>query len=122
MWAGEKRPRLRELVELALLCALMFALKEAMAALPNIHPVMLLILLGVRVYGWRVLYPVFGFVLLEIGIYGAGLWTLIYLYIWPLAAVLAMPFRKNDSRLFWAVFAGIFGLCFGALKGHNNIA
>ena len=115
MWAGKRRLRLRELLELALLCALMFAFKEAMAVLPNIHPVLLLILLGVRVYGWRILYSVFGFVLLEIGVYGAGLWTLVYLYIWPLAAVLALPFRQNGSRLFWAAFAGVFGLCFGAL-------
>ena len=108
------KPDVRELAELALLCALMVGTKEAMAALPNVHLVTLLIVLGAQLYGARVLYPVVGFTVIEIGIYGLGLWTVMYLYVWPLIALLAILFRKTDSRLFWSVFAGICGLCFGA--------
>ena len=38
-----------------------------------------------------------------------------YSFIWPLLVLLAYLFRKVDSALFWAIFAGIFGLCFGLL-------
>ena len=38
-----------------------------------------------------------------------------YAYIWPLLVLLTWLFRKEDSALFWAIFSGIFGLCFGAL-------
>ena len=30
-------------------------------------------------------------------------------------AIAAVLLRKNDSALIWAVLAGVFGLCFGAL-------
>ena len=41
----------REIAELALICALMVAGKEALRVIPNVHPITLLILLCVRVYG-----------------------------------------------------------------------
>jgi len=112
---------LRSVVQLALMCALMFVGKELMNSLPNIHPVMLLILLCVRVYGGLAIYPVIGFVLLELSIYGLGIWSVTYLYVWPLAVLLAFPFRKKESRLFWAVFAGLFGLMFGFLTAAYTV-
>jgi len=115
------RLNIRTVVELALLCALMFAGKEIMNSLPNIHPVMLILLLCVRVYGGLAIYPVIGFVLLELAIYGLGIWSVTYIYVWPLAVLLALPFRKKESRLFWAVFAGAFGLSFGALTAAYTI-
>ena len=111
----------RELAELAVITALMIALKEAMNALPNIHPVMLLLILSVRRYGRRALYPALGFSLVECLLYGFGMWSVSYLYIWPLSVLLALPFRRNDSPLFWACFAGVFGLCFGALSALTTL-
>ena len=105
----------RELAELALICALMVAGKEALRLLPNIHPITLLILLCVRIYGWRTLYPTMAFVVLEIALYGAGLWNIMYLYVWPLLIFAALPFRRSQSRIFWTVLAALHGLLFGAL-------
>ena len=105
--------RVRELVELALLTALTVTGKEVMNVLPNIHPVTLFLLLGVLLYGWRVLWAAVVFSLIEIALYGVS--TLSYLYIWPLMVLTALPFRKCESPLFWGAFAGVFGLCFGAL-------
>lgn len=87
-----------------------------MNALPNIHPVMLLIILCVRVYGAKALFPVTGFVLIETMLYGISIWTVSYLYIWPLACIVALPFRSTESRLFWGVYAGMSGLLFGPLS------
>ena len=53
--------------------------------------------------------------LLEIALYGAGLWNLMYLYVWPIVVLAALPFRRSESRAFWAAIAGLHGLCFGAL-------
>lgn len=105
----------RELTELALLTALLIGGKEAMNALPNINPVALLLILGVLHYGAKTLYVAFAFVAVQICIYGLGMWALNYIYIWPLLVLAALPFRTTHSRLFWAAFAGIFGLSFGAL-------
>ena len=38
-----------------------------------------------------------------------------YLYIWYLLELLAWLFRRMDHALFWAVFSGLYGLCFGGL-------
>ena len=105
----------RELAELSLIAALMFAGKEAMSGIPNVHPVALLILVCTAVYGWKTLYPVAVFVGLEILVYGVGMWTLMYAYVWPLLVVMAMPLRKDGTRLMYALVAAFHGLAFGVL-------
>lgn len=106
---------IRELTELSVICALMFGIKEAMNILPNIHPVALIIILTTIVYGWKAMYPVVGFCLLEIAMFGFGLWSLMYMYTWPLLVAIAMLFRDNRNWFIWALIAGVFGLSFGAL-------
>lgn len=106
---------IRELVELSLVGALMVGTQVAMAALPNINLVSVLIILAVIVYGVKAFYPVAVFVMLEGLIYGFGLWFFNYLYVWAILTAISLIFRKNESRLIWAVIAGLFGLSFGAL-------
>ena len=98
-----------------MLGALTFGAKVAMAGLPNIEPVTLFVMVFGAVFGLKALYPVFVYVLLEILLYGIGTWNLMYLYIWPLLAVIAWLLRKERTPLSWALVAGVFGLCFGAL-------
>ena len=116
MSAGKtSRLSIREIAELSLICALMVAGKEGLRVIPNVHPVTLLLLLATAVYGVKALYPAFGFALLEIALYGAGLWNLMYLYVWPIVVFAALPVRQCRSRALWAALAGLHGLCFGAL-------
>ena len=110
-----KRLSLRTLVLMALLGAGMTAAQVAMAPLPNIEPVTLLILLFGRLYGWQTLFAIAVFVLLEGLIFGFGLWWVAYLYVWAVALMLAVLFRRLDSALGWAALSGLFGLCFGGL-------
>ena len=113
MSAGNQK--LREIVTLALLAALMFATQVALAALPNIHLVAVIVILAAILFGWKALYSVYVFVLLEGLIYGFSMWFVNYLYVWTVLTVIAVLFRNNRSRWFWAAVAGIFGLLFGAL-------
>ena len=113
--AGKPHLTAREMCLLALFGALMFGTQVAMATLPNIHLVALFIILAAILFSWKAMYSVAVFVLLEGLIYGFGIWWASYLYIWPLLAVIAVFFRANESALFWAVIAGLHGLCFGAL-------
>ena len=96
-----------------MLGALMFALKAAMMALPNIHPIAVFIIAGTIYFGWRMLYAVAVYVMLEGLVYGFGIWWISYLYIWPLLVSVTMLFRKTEGRIFWAVVAAVFGLCSG---------
>ncbi|MCI9424277.1 MAG: hypothetical protein HFF30_01810 [Flavonifractor sp.] len=113
----DKRPAMgaRDLVLYGLLGAVLLVSKLALAFLPNIEPVSLLVMVYASVLGWRALCPVYVYVLLEYLIWGFGLWSACYLYVWALLALLAILLRRMESPVGWAVLGGTFGLCFGAL-------
>lgn len=112
--AGAKL-NIREICLFGMLAALTFGAKWVMAGLPNIEPVSLMVMLFAVVFGWKALFPVAVYVLLEIVFYGLGPWNINYLYVWPLLAMVAMLMRKVKHPLLWAVVSGFFGLMFGAL-------
>ena len=101
---------------LALLGAVLFVAKMAMAWLPNIEPVSLLVMVYTVVFGRRALYPIYIYVALECMVWGFNYWTVSYLYVWAVLALLAWLLRGMESGVGWAVLSGAFGLCFGALN------
>ncbi|MCQ2547711.1 MAG: hypothetical protein MJ145_01745 [Clostridia bacterium] len=103
-----------EIAELALMCALMVIGKEALRMIPNVHPVALIIMLCVIRYGWKTIYPVIGFVILQIALYGFGIWTIMYFYVWPILVAVTMPFRHSNNRWVFAIIASLHGFTFGA--------
>ena len=117
----DKKLTLREVVLFGVLGALTFALQVAMAVLPNIEPVSLLVMLFAVVFGWKCLYPVYVFVVMEILFYGFSTWNLYYLYIWAILAVAAILMRKQTHPLAWAILGAVYGLVFGALCGIVDI-
>ena len=112
---AKKKMNAGELAQLALFCALMVVGKEAVQVIPNVHPVTFLLILCTCCYGRRALYPALAFALIEISMYGFGMWSMTYLYIWPLQVLTALPFRSERSPIFWAAFAAIHGFAFGGL-------
>lgn len=104
-----------EIALFAVLGALTFGLKFAMAFLPNIEPVSLLVMLFAAVLGWKALYPIYLYVIMEILIYGIGTWNMNYLYIWTVLWLAAYLLRGMRSPWGWALLSGVFGLCFGLL-------
>lgn len=98
-----------------MLGGLLFAAKLAMAPLPNIEPVSLLVMLYAVCLGWPGLCAVYVYVLLEYAVWGLQLWSVCYLYVWLLLFCLARLLRQMDSPLGWAALSGFFGLGFGAL-------
>ena len=107
--------RLRELTLYSILGGMLFAAKMAMAFLPNIEPVSLLVMLLAVCFGWKGLFAVYIYVFLEIALWGIGIWSAAYLYVWPVLFALARLLRPMDSALGWALLSGGFGLLFGAL-------
>ncbi len=100
---------------LTFFAALIFSVKTALASIPNVNLNALLIILATVYFGWRALYTVGVYILLEGLFFGFSLWWFSYLYIWPLLVVLVMIFHRNRSPLLWAVLAGVYGLLFGPL-------
>lgn len=111
----------REMILFAMLGALTFALKVAMAALPNIEPVSLTLLIYAAVFGWKALYPTYIYVMMEILYFGLGTWNICYFYVWPILVAAGIFLRKMQSAFGWALLSGTFGLLFGALCGIVDI-
>ena len=107
--------KVREMTVLALFAALMIALQVAMASLPNIELVTLLIILCTLHFGYKAIFAVSVFVLVEGLIYGINMWFINYLYVWPLLVLIVLPLRKESNLVLWTVLAGIYGLMFGTL-------
>ena len=104
-----------------MLAALTFALQVVMGPLPNIEPVSLLIMLFAVTFGWKSMYPIYIFVVMEILYYGISVWNVYYLYVWTVLAVAAICLRKAQSPLVWAILSALFGLLFGALCGIVDV-
>ena len=106
------------LIEIALfgmLGALTFGAKVAMSALYNIEPVSLMVMLFAVVFGWKCVYPISLYVVMEILYYGIQLWNLYYLYIWFILALGAIAMRRLKHPIWWALLSGAFGMAFGFL-------
>ena len=86
-----------ELAVLGLLTALLFGGKLALAWLPNVEPVSLLVIVYTAVLGWRALLPLYAYVLLEVVTWGLNLWSVCYVYVWLILAGAAWLLRRMES-------------------------
>lgn len=99
----------------------MFGLQVVMGPLPNIEPVSLLVMLFAVTFGWKSMYVIYTFVVMEILFYGFSVWNVYYLYVWTVLTLAAILMRKQTHPLAWALLSGVFGLLFGALCGIVDI-
>ena len=106
---------LTQIALFGMLGALTFGMKVAMAGLPNIEPVSLMVMLFAVVFGWKGLYPLYLYVLMEMVLYPMGFWGLNYLYVWLILFLGAMAMKKLKNPVWWALLSGLFGICFGVL-------
>ena len=52
---------------------------------------------------------------MECAVYGLGLWTIMYIYVWPLLVLITCLMRKYKSQWPFVTLAAMFGLFFGAM-------
>ena len=106
---------LRELVELSIFASLTFAGKLAMGVIPNVHPVTLMLIVITCMYGAKAFYTAFIYIGLEFCVYGFGIWSISYIYVWPMVVCVVLLFKKNQSVAIWALIAACHGFLFGAM-------
>lgn len=107
--------RIKDIVIIGMMSAILITVQVALAFLPNVELVSLLIILCTLILGYRTLFIIYIFATCEIFLYGLGTWTINYLYVWTILFLITMAFRKERSPYFWAIISGLFGLSFGAL-------
>lgn len=111
--------RLRKMIVLVMLGTLMFASKQVMEFLPNIHMLAMLVSLYTLVYrGWA-LISVYTFAFLEGLLFGFAQWWYPYLYIWTVlwGGIMLVPKRlPNEIKLPICIgICVIHGLLYGVL-------
>lgn len=110
-------PRLttKQIVLGGLMGALLLVLKEVLAPVPGVEPVTLLVILYALELSALAPWAIAVFIVLEFVLYGFGMWSWMYLYIWFVPFLAARLLRGVQGALPWALVSGVFGLCFGAL-------
>lgn len=93
----------------------MVALQVALAALPNIELVTLLIILLTHRIGLKSLWSIYTFAMVEALIYPSGTWIISYFYVWTVLAVTVFLLRKNGGAVLYTIVAALFGILFGTL-------
>lgn len=106
---------IRDIALIGMMVAVIEAGKLALAFLPNIELTTFWIIMFTLLYGWKIIFVIMIFILIEVAIYPFGLWVIMYLYAWPLLAFIVRLFYKIDSVWFWSVVSGMYGLSFGLL-------
>lgn len=106
---------IKDITIIGLLSTILVVSKEALAALPNIELVSLLIIIYTLTFERKTIIIIYVFILIEVLLYGLGIWFFAYIYIWIILYAVTRIFRKLRSPLIWAVIAGAFGLLFGTL-------
>lgn len=113
--AASRRISVRDIAFIGMMTAALEAAKLALSFVPNVELVTLLVILFTLCMGGRALLAVAAFVGIECLVWGPGLWTVMYLYIWPGLSILTLLCRRQRAVWFWSVISGMFGLMFGAL-------
>lgn len=111
--------RLVEIAIFAMLTAFMFASKQIMALLPNIHLIGVFIVAATAVYRWKALFPIYGFVFLEGLLGGFSPWWIPYLYIWAVLWAMAMLIPKKAPKKvkipLYCLVCGLHGFAYGII-------
>lgn len=110
-----KRLTARDITIMALMVAIIEVSKVALAQIPNVELTSFWIIMFTLYFGIRIFYVIPVFILIEGVMYPFGLWWIMYLYAWPLLAIVVLVLRKMKSAWEWSFTSGLFGLSFGFL-------
>ena len=106
----------RDLALIGMMAAMLEGVKVVLQSVPNVELVTFLILMFTLFWGARALPAVWVFVGMECAVWGIGLWTIMYIYIWPLLVIFTLLVKKySDEKWAYVLLTAVFGLLFGGL-------
>jgi energy-coupling factor transport system substrate-specific component len=107
----------KRLVRIAMLGASLYVAQLALAVLPNVEIVSLLIVIFTLLFGRDAVHISLVYVMFTGFHWGFGLWWATYLFVWPLFSLTVgkLAGMVGDNWHTWAFVLAVFGLAFGAL-------
>ena len=112
----------RDIALIGVMVAVIEVCKVVLMSIPNVELTTFWLIMFSLYFGSRVFFAVPVFILIEGLLFGFGLWWVMYLYVWPLVALLSFLLKKMDSVIGWSVFAGAFGLFYGFFCSFPYVA
>lgn len=103
----------KDITLIGLMVAIIEVCKLIMKDIPNIELTTFWVIMFTLYFKKKIIYVIPTFVIIEGVMFGFGIWWVMYIYIWPLLALVTWMMRKNDEAWLWAMIAGVFGLLFG---------
>ncbi len=108
--------RVRRLVFIAVIIAVLEAAKWALNAVANVELISVLTIVFTMYFGWKISLPaLLLFALIESLWWGLSIWTVTYFYVWPLLILVTWLFRKQMNRVTAACLSSLYGFAFGFL-------
>ena len=117
----DEKYSIKDIAYTGMMIAVLEAVKQALAAIPNIELVSFFIIIFTIYFGWKVVPAVYAFVFIEFFIWGFGMWSIYYLYVWMILVLVTIIFRKRKNIFIFSAISGCFGLAFGGLCSFTNL-
>ena len=114
----------KDVAYLGVMVALLEIAKVALAVIPNVELVSLLLIVFTRVMGRKTYLVTLGYAVIECLMWGMGTWVIMYLYVWPILvlAIRILDRLHIESSFAYSVVSGAFGLLFGAFSSLTYVA
>lgn len=106
---------IKDIALIGMMVAVIEVCKVTLSFLPNIELTSFWLILFTLYFGWKIVFVVPVFILIEGFMYGMHLWWIMYLYAWPLLVLIVWLLRKHDDVWLWSFVSAGFGLSFGLL-------
>lgn len=110
---NRKRLTARDIALVGVMVAVIEACKLAMMHLPNIELTTFWIIMFTLYFKKRVFFVIPVFIAIEGAVFGIGLWWVMYLYAWPLLALVTLALSKKPDHVTACAISCVFGLLFG---------
>ncbi len=112
----------KDVAYLGVSLALLEASKLALDLLPNVEIVTLLFIVYTIFFGRKTILVAIGFTAIECFLKGFNIWSLMYLYIWPLLIIIVFYANKHKAGyVFYCILSALFGLFFGLFCAIPNL-
>lgn len=116
-----KKLTAKDIALIGMMIAVIEVSKFALAQVPNVELTTFWIIMFTLYLGNRIFYVIPAFILIEGAVYGFHLWWIMYLYAWPMLALLTILMRKKNTYLGCSILSCVFGLLFGLLCSISYI-
>ena len=110
-----KNITVKDIALIGMMIALIEASKYALNVVPNVELTTFWVIMFSLYLGNRIFYAIPAFILIEGFVYGFHTWIIMYLYAWPLLALVCVWLRKRNSYIGCTILSTVFGLLFGLM-------